>query len=215
LQQDFKDGAKFALEKMRNRRQIREKIHRAYLEDTKGGMVFSESLDRCLERFADQYKSETGCPLTERVFSNIVSRPAGAITDSLTEATVIVQMQRLMADSEELRSEVDAQLEKLDDRADTDWIETESEDTTGGKFEGNKTKKVPISTKRLQLLKEKIAINDKFFDSVKALLPKQNINIFTRSGDVTMIDDNDLTAQIRKFEQNHKRDVVDTTFEES
>jgi hypothetical protein len=209
---DFKKGVHWLTEHTKVRRQYREKIHQAHIDYIKGGKSYNESMDLCLERFAFDYKAQTNTPLTDRVFANIVGRPLGAVGDSLTEATIIVQINRMMGDSQELRDEVDRQLEALDDKADHEWIEVELEEMSGGKFEGSKVKKIPVYTRRLQLQDKKLAINDKFFDSIKALLPKQNLNIFVKGGDVMMLDDADLTAQLNKFEKTHK--PIDVEHEE-
>ena len=194
---EFQDGAAWVLEKQQTRREIREKIHRAHLARVSEGGTYADGVETCMERFGDEYLKRVGHPLTERIISNIVSRPTGAVADSLTEALIVRRISALVETADQTTTEIDRQIEDIEGV--DGWVEVEKEETTGGKFEGCKVKKVPVDTHRLNLLKRRVETQQQFFDAVKALLPKSNLNVFVKDGDVSVLTDADLDRQIERF----------------
>lgn len=202
-------GAQWLLERQRERKAIREKVHRAHIEYASSGLSHDESYAKCAERFSSEYAEATGTALSERIFKNIVGRPMGAVADSLTEAKLITKLTHFEEDLADASAEVDQQLDRIDESPD-DWVEIEMEETTGGKYSGVKVKKLPKDEAKLRLLERKLEHHDRFWNSVKALLPKSNLNIFVKGGDVAMLDESDLRSRLAKFD---KTEVIDTSGE--
>ena len=194
---DFQDGAAWLAKKQRNATDLKNKIHRAHAEYVGEGKTYGDSYQLCLERFGDEHQEIRGYPLSERAFGTIVGRRLGEVSDSLTEVHIVRRISALMETADQTTTEIDRQIEDIEGV--DGWVEVEREDTTGGKFEGCKVKKVPVDTHRLNLLKRRVEAQQQFFDAVKALLPKSNLNVFVKDGDVSVLTDADLDRQIERF----------------
>lgn len=199
----FGKAVQWVNDKYRARRELREKIHRAHAGYITEGMTYGQSMDRCMERFGGEYQKQLSCPLTERVFGNIVTRTMGATMDSLTEATILLQLSKAASNRDALQEALDAQLDRYDERGDEELVTVEAEETTGGKFEGSKEKKVPVWKHKLWLMSQKIEVDSKFVDQIRALKPEKSINIFQKGGDITLVEDQALDAQLEKFSRHH------------
>lgn len=210
---DFQETASWIAKRQRRSRSEREKIHRAYLEAISSGKTPDEARRGLTERFGEEFQSVFGRELTPRVIDNIVARPMGAVAESLTQATLIVKVQRLANSCEEQIQEIDDLLDSTDGQDPKGWVDVAQEVTDSlqgfsieerlglprGKFDGTKTKRIPLSEYRQGLMERRHQAHLAFFEAVKALMPRDRVNIFVKDGDVSVLADQDLDRQLERF----------------
>lgn len=201
---DFKEVASWIGQKQRRGRAVREKVHRAYAQYVSEGKTADAVYPVLVERFGEEFQSVFGRELTQTVFENIVSRPMGAVGDSLTQAVLVTKVQRLADSCEEQIAEIDDLLDATDSRPMDSWVDMNQEDTAGGKFEGTKTKRIPLSEYRQDLMERRHRAHLAFFEAIKTLLPRDRVNVMVKDGDVTVLADQDLDRQLERFNDSRR-----------
>lgn len=198
----FNDAVKWIREKDSMRRELREKIHRAHVYYIQQGYHFSDSFDICKERFSDEYQKWTGTALTERIFRNITNRAMGQVAESLTEATIVTAINRMFSRSEEEQDFIDKEIDRLSDVED-EFVEVEEEDTTGGKFEGTKTKKMLRVDRILELHQKSREITKSCVETAASLQRKGLTIVMNDNSRVSLLDDGALSQLIAASEKKH------------
>lgn len=198
---EFKSGVQWAAQKGRKTREVREKVHRAYLDYIKADKTEAEAVSFCIDRFSEEHEKLGGYPLTEKIVRNIVSRPVGSIGDSLTEATVIANTQHLMADLELAKEKLQEEIDSLDEAESqgVQWYTVKR--TTSGK-NGDTEENIPIPEARLRFMKEQLDLYKRFEGRLALLMPKKDgLNIIIGDNSkVSMIGDDDLRQMIEARE---------------
>lgn len=198
----FREAAAWINEKQRATKDLREKIHRAHVHYVQEGYGFADSFDICLERFGDEYEKITGSKLSERIFRNITSRPVGAVADSLTEATIVTAINRMFAKSEEEQDVIEREIDRLS-AVDSDFVEIEEEESTGGKFAGTKTKKMLLVDRILQLHAKGRQITRDCVETAASLQRKGLTIVMNDNSRLSMLGDDSLNDLIHASEKKH------------
>lgn len=178
----------------------REKGLRMYSAAVMGGKTEDEAKAEIMERLS----------LTPRRADNIIARRGELMSpkaQALSEARVLVHLDKLEGDITTIRNYYDDQLDKLDAGEDDgdEWFEIEEVETIGGKEDGKiVTKKLPISEARLKLLERKANALDRFFTAVKALRGNQVLVNIQTGGAVDDLTHQDLRRQIVELEEKHR-----------
>ena len=198
---DFDKALEWVHEKSRKSRAFRDKVHRAYIQYVSEGKTPDTIYPVLVERFGEEFQSVAGRGLTRKVVDNIVQRPSGGVADALTQAVLVTKLQRLADSCEEQIDEINDLLDGTDGEDFNGWVSVSEEETTGGKFEGTKTKRIPLSEYRQELMERRHRAHLAFFDAVKSLLPRDKVNILVHGGDVSVLADEDLDRQLRQFSE--------------
>lgn len=192
---------RFVKQKAKAHRELRQKVIAAFQEGVIQGKDEEVLRGTLMERF----------DLTRRRVDNILDKRAEVANpkaQALTEAKMLVHLERMERDIIDIRDDCDTQLDRLDEaeQSDQEWFDLEVTETVGGK-EGNKTvtKRLPIIEARLRLYERKADALNRYFNAVKALRGgTQILNILTvppGHADMTMTD---IDEKIRLLERQQR-----------
>jgi hypothetical protein len=187
-------------EKSKEARELRGRVLRKYQDK----FIETQNQDAARDWVLECFDNEG---LTERRLNNILARRAefgNPAVSAYTDARMMVFVDKLERDIDERREEIDSRLEELDGKGDTDWVEIEQTDTTGGKFDGSTTKKRPVWDVKLELSDQKIKNLERYFNAIKALRGSQPLIQIANSVIHTDETAQDMIERIRQLEKMQK-----------
>jgi hypothetical protein len=195
-----RDHNKFVKLKARQAREINGKIVRAYQKGIIEERPEAELREELKERF----------DLTDRQLDNRLekrSQVGNPKAQALTEARMLVFLERLEGDVEAIRDECDRHLAEIDkaEEEKKEWYDLEFTETEGGK-DGNKKvyKRLPLIEARLRIIERSSDALNRFFNAVKSLRGNPTIVQVAIGSGVSELSHEQLKQEIRERELQHK-----------
>ncbi len=117
---------------------------------------------------------------TDRRLDRVLETRAGAFspkTASELEARALIYIQRVDNAIGSCVRHCDEQLEAFEGKSDNKWVDVELTEQVGGKFDGVKTKRLPVREAKKMLLEAKLSYAKQFGEALKAFKVDTIINI--------------------------------------